>query len=86
MTTPTDSVDRAAVAPEVAQEIETQVAELSSALAILRCVADSLHLAGDEWPHACAALEGALVRIYEARDALEGLGPRLPRDRGARRR
>ena len=70
MTRQTDTVDNAAVA----QTVEINVGEISTALSILRCVSGTLHADLDECPpsirHACTVLEIAILRISEARDGL----------------
>jgi hypothetical protein len=60
-------------ATEIVEAIDIRTAEISSALSILRCVSDSLHLGLEENPsnaHACSTLEIALLRLSEARDGL----------------
>ncbi len=59
---------------DMLQAVEERTEELHRALALLRCIADSLHLGLDENPstvHACTALDVAILKISQARDGLE---------------
>ena len=70
----TDKQKRGALSAELKEIIEARVEDITKSIALLRCIADSLHLGLDDNPstvHACTSLDIAILRISEARDGLE---------------